>query len=110
MVLSNIDLIDTGAVESDGNDLRSQFERAIITVMNSVGYASGNPSVAWRVLNVDGSLFVAGILEGPNAIQACLEWAAVLGMTEYATDRDDDGREWVARFGPWRIELLGRSK
>jgi hypothetical protein len=107
MDFGKIVLIDTGAVGNNDNDIRSQFERAVVTVMNSAGYTFDLPFVAWRVATGSEGIFVAGTLEGSDAISGGLRWAGALAMKEYETTRIDGGREWVTHHGPWRVELLG---
>jgi hypothetical protein len=75
--------------------------------LTKMGEAAGLEPLIWHAIDLGGEPLIEG-MPRPDSLDpmgACLGWAGLLELTEYAFDVGDGMRTWFRVEGEWQIEV-----
>jgi hypothetical protein len=75
--------------------------------LTKMGEAAGLEPLIWQALDMGGEPLIEGVPQPDslNPMAACIGWANLLQLTEYAFDVGDGMRTWFRVEGEWQIEV-----
>ena len=75
--------------------------------LTKMGEAAGLEPLVWHAIDLGGEPLIEGMPQPTSLdpIGACLGWAGLLELAEYAFDVGDGMRTWFRVEGEWQIEV-----
>jgi hypothetical protein len=105
--LDQVDVASAAGSTAPEKQPNVTINAALSIGLTKMGEAAGLEPLVWHAIDLGGEPLIEGVpqVDSADPTGACLGWAGLLQLTEYAFDVGDGMRTWFRVEGEWQIEV-----